>query len=91
METLARKLCGETFTLSEMAHRCLDVAPAWIPETQFEQVHALYERILPDGAGSLAERARAYRQSCAFPRGHPKPSNETFEKERQPEALKPVL
>jgi hypothetical protein len=27
METLARKLCGETFTLAEAAARCLDIHP----------------------------------------------------------------
>lgn len=67
METLARKLCGETFTLAELAARCLDVVPIWTPETQFEQAHALYEQTVPDGTGSLAERVRAYRQACAFP------------------------
>jgi hypothetical protein len=37
METLARKLCGETFTLAEEAARCLDIHPTWTPEAQFEQ------------------------------------------------------
>jgi hypothetical protein len=66
METLARKLCGETFTLAEGAARCLDVHPIWTPEVQFEQAHALYESVLP-GMGSLAERLRAYKAMIACP------------------------
>lgn len=67
IETLARKLCGETFSLAEEAKRSLDIAPHWTPEAQFEQAHALYESTVPAGAGSLAERVRAYRQAFAFP------------------------
>jgi len=67
METLARKLCGETFTLAEEAKRCLDISPIWIPEAQFEHAHALYESTVSAGADSLAERVRAYRQICTFP------------------------
>jgi hypothetical protein len=66
METLARKLCGETFTLAEEAARCLDIHPIWTPEAQFEQAHALYETVLP-GMGSLAERLRAYKAGIACP------------------------
>jgi hypothetical protein len=66
METLARKLCGETFRLAEEAARCLDIHPMWTSETQFEQAHALYESVLP-GRGSLAERLRTYSASVAWP------------------------
>jgi hypothetical protein len=66
METLARKLCGETFTLAEEAALCLDIHPMWTPEAQFEQAHALYETVLP-GIGSLAERLRAYKTGIACP------------------------
>ena len=66
METLARKLCGETFTLAEGAARCLDIHPMWTPEAQFEQAHALYETTLP-GTGSVAERLRAYQAGVACP------------------------
>jgi hypothetical protein len=66
METLARKLCGETFSLAEEAVRCLDIHPAWTPEAQFEQAHALYETVLP-GTGRLAERLRAYKAGVACP------------------------
>jgi hypothetical protein len=67
METLACKLCGETFTLAEEAKRSLDISPTWTPEAQFEQAHAFYESMVSGGAGSLAERVRAYRQMGAFP------------------------
>lgn len=66
METIARKLCGETFRLAEEATHCLDIRPMWTSETQFEQAHALYESILP-GMGSLAERLRTYQTSVACP------------------------
>ncbi len=66
METLARKLCGESFTLAEAAARCLDIHPVWTSEAQFEQAHALYESVLP-GTGSLAERLQAYRADVACP------------------------
>jgi hypothetical protein len=79
METLARKLCGETFSLAEEAKRSLDVHPTWTPEAQFERAHALYERAVPDGAGSLAERVRAYRQTCAFPQELPNVLKEVIE------------
>src|SRR5260370_26624521 len=67
METLARKLCGETFTLAEEAKRSLDIHPTWTPEAQFEQAHALYESTVSGGAGGLAEPVRAYRLTFAFP------------------------
>jgi len=66
METLARKLCGETFTLAEAAARCLDIHPIWTSEAQFEEAHALYESVLP-GMGNLAERLQAYKAGVACP------------------------
>ena len=66
METFARKLCGETFTLVQEAALCLDIHPMWTPEAQFEQAHALYETVLP-GMGSLAERLRNYNTGIACP------------------------
>lgn len=66
METLARKLCGETFRLAEEATSCLDIHPMWTDESHFEQAHALYERVLPRG-GNLAKRLRTYQASVACP------------------------
>jgi hypothetical protein len=79
METLARKLCGESFTLAEEATLCLDIQPVWTPEEQFEQAHALYERTVPDGTGSLAERVESYRQTVAFPQQPPDMLKEVIE------------
>ncbi len=58
METVGRKLSGESFQLLEEARNCLDISPTWTPEEQFEQAHTLYEAIVP-GTGSLAERLHA--------------------------------
>lgn len=66
MEMMARQLAGETFSLEEEARACLDIAPMWTVETQFEQAHTLYETVLP-GTGDLAERLRAYRAEIAYP------------------------
>lgn len=68
METLCRKLDGEAFTLAEQARACLDIAPTWTPEDQFEQARSLYDATLP-GAGSIAERLEEYRRFLAFPQG----------------------
>ncbi|HZO74898.1 MAG TPA: hypothetical protein VFB60_22010 [Ktedonobacteraceae bacterium] len=70
METLCRKLSGEPLSLAEGARYCLDIQPAWTPEEQFEQAHALYESVLP-GTGNLAERWQTYRASLAFPSDQP--------------------
>src|ERR1051326_5905529 len=37
LETVARKLSGETFSLEEEAQRCFDIQPTRTPESQFEQ------------------------------------------------------
>ncbi len=66
METICRKLAGETFSLKEEARYCLDISPTWTPERQFEQAHALYDTVLP-GTESLAERLHAYQTVLAFP------------------------
>jgi hypothetical protein len=66
METLCRKLSGESFTLEQEAKGCLDISPTWTREEQFERAHTLYEKILP-GIGSIAERLQAYRATIAYP------------------------
>jgi hypothetical protein len=66
METLSRKLAGESFSLLEEAKSCLDITPSWTPEKQFGQAHALYDSVLP-GTGSLADRLQAYKTFLAFP------------------------
>ena len=60
LETICRKLNGETFALQDEVERCFDIRPTWIAETNFEQAQALYDEILP-GNGSLFERLQAFR------------------------------
>jgi hypothetical protein len=55
LETVCRKLNGETFSLEEEAERCFDIHPERIPESQFEQGLALLDEALP-GDGSLPDR-----------------------------------
>ncbi len=43
IETVCRKLYGETFTLEDEVQRCFDIHPTWTPETVFEQAFALAE------------------------------------------------
>jgi hypothetical protein len=60
LETVCRKLVGETFALEDEVQRCFDIRPEWTPETRFEEAHALFEEALP-GQGSLFERMEALR------------------------------
>jgi hypothetical protein len=60
LETVCRKLNGETFTLEDEVQRCFDIRPTWTPETRFEEAHALYDEVLP-GQGSIFERLQAFR------------------------------
>ncbi|HLX39366.1 MAG TPA: hypothetical protein VKR42_02490 [Ktedonobacteraceae bacterium] len=66
LETVSRKLNGETFTLQEEARRCFDIEPTWTPEAQFEKAFALYEDALP-GSGSIPERLQAWRKHYQLP------------------------
>lgn len=59
METVCRKLCGETFTLEDEVQHCFDIRPTWTPETMFEQAFALGETILP-GKGNLFDRMNMF-------------------------------
>ena len=61
LETVCRRLNGETFSLEEEVQRCFDIHPTWVPESQFEQALALYDAALP-GAGSVAKRLRVWRK-----------------------------
>jgi hypothetical protein len=67
METVCRKLNGETFSLEEEVQRCYDIHPARIPETQFEEALALTDEALP-GDGNLTERLQAYRKRFEMPK-----------------------
>jgi len=61
LETVCRKLNGETFPLEDEVQRCFDIRPTWTPESEFEQAIALFDEALP-GEGSIVERQLALRQ-----------------------------
>jgi hypothetical protein len=61
LETVCRKLNGETFTLGVEVQRCFDVYPVRIPESQFEQGLSMLDEMLP-GNGSLPDRLQAWRR-----------------------------
>ncbi|HET8842809.1 MAG TPA: hypothetical protein VFN35_15200 [Ktedonobacteraceae bacterium] len=61
LETLCRKLNGETFSLEEEVQRCFDLHPERIPESQFEQGLVLLEEALP-GEGSFPDRLQNWRK-----------------------------
>jgi hypothetical protein len=61
LETVCRKLNGETFSLEEEVQRCFDIHPERIPESQFEQGLALLDEVLP-GDGSLPDRFQGWRK-----------------------------
>lgn len=67
LETVCRKLNGETFALEDEVQRCFDIRPQWVPEAQFEEAHALLEEALP-GEGSLFERRELLRKHYLLPR-----------------------
>lgn len=61
LETVCRKLNGETFSLEEEVQRCFDIHPKWISESQFEQGLTLLDEALP-GAGSLPNRLQSWKK-----------------------------
>lgn len=66
IETVSRRLLGEHFSLQDQARRCYDLNIAWLPESMFEQAHALYEEALP-GSGSVASRLHHWQESLTLP------------------------
>lgn len=61
METVCRRLAGETFAFEEEVQRCFDVAPVRTPEEQFDQEWEQAEATLP-GTGSFSERLSTLRK-----------------------------
>src|SRR5215472_2343023 len=61
LETVCRKLNGETFSLEDEVQRCFDIRPTWTPESQFEQGLALLDEV-PPGDGSLPDRFQGWRK-----------------------------
>lgn len=66
LETVGRRLQGERFSLQEEVLRCCDLHVDVLPESLFEQAHALYDEALP-GCGSLAERLQRWRNAFTLP------------------------
>jgi hypothetical protein len=66
IETMVRKVAGETFSYREEVERCFDIVPPWVGEERFADAHAEMERILP-GTGPLRERMQAYRDRFIVP------------------------
>ncbi|MBW4718360.1 hypothetical protein [Saccharothrix obliqua] len=56
LRTVARRLAGEVLPLAEYTRRCLGIDPEWVPETVFEEAHALLDHALPRAAVPLARR-----------------------------------
>ncbi len=65
LETVCRKLNGETFSLEEEVQRCFDIHPERIPESQFEQGLALLDEALP-GDGSLPDRLQSWKSPVCY-------------------------
>jgi hypothetical protein len=66
METLARKLAGESFSYREEVERYFDISPHWTDEKEFHTAHAELDEILP-GEGTLRHRLQAYRDRFIIP------------------------
>ncbi len=67
LETVCRKLNGESFALEDEVQRCFDIRPTMVPETQFEEAQALYDEVIP-GHGDIFERLKALREHYDLPR-----------------------
>jgi hypothetical protein len=66
--TYSRVLAGEELSYSDEVEGSYGVRPQRTPEAVFEHVHAELDNLLP-GAGSLAERRRAWRDRHLCPGG----------------------
>lgn len=61
LETVCRKLNGETFSLENEVQRCFDIHPERTPESQFKRGLAVLDEALP-GDGSLLDRVQGWRK-----------------------------
>ncbi len=62
LETVARRLAGESIAFADEVERCYGVRPRRVPESVFEAAHRELDELLP-GTGSLAERWQAWQDS----------------------------
>jgi hypothetical protein len=65
LETVARKLAGESIPYVDEVERCYGVRPQRVPESELEAAHAALDDALP-GGGPLAERYIAWREADAL-------------------------
>src|SRR5579859_7599114 len=89
LETVCRKLNGETFAFEDEVQRCFDIRPTWTPETLFEEAHTLFDEVLP-GQGSIFERLQALR-SCYYLPGAKASLTLDFMRQAMNEARRRVL
>jgi hypothetical protein len=61
LETVCRKLNGETFSLEDEVQRCFDIHPERIAESEFEHSQSVLDEVLP-GDGSLLDRLQGWRK-----------------------------
>jgi hypothetical protein len=67
LETVARRLAGETISYTDEVERCYGVRLARVPEERFEAAHGALDEVLP-GHGDLAERYQAWAEALEVPR-----------------------
>jgi hypothetical protein len=66
LETVARRVAGETIPLREQAFQCFDLHVDYVPESQFAQAHSLYDEALP-GIGDVFSRLQTWRAHHTLP------------------------
>ncbi|MEM8529243.1 MAG: hypothetical protein AAGF95_00265 [Chloroflexota bacterium] len=69
IETITRKLNGETFALEEEIERCFDICPQRIPEEHLEQNRELFADAIP-GNTPLVERYLTWQKQNELPPTH---------------------
>lgn len=65
-ELMSRRLGGERIPMREQARACLDIAVEMLPESLFENAHALYDEALV-GKGTPAERLAQWKAHYTLP------------------------
>lgn len=70
LRAVARQVGGANLPLSEYARECLGIEADRLPHEVFEEAHALLDRALPPGTGTVAERLRAWREAHSLPPDH---------------------
>jgi hypothetical protein len=66
IQTVIRRLRGETMPLREEVRLCYDLEVEWTSESVFKHAHDLYEQALP-GPGDVGTRLREWTQASVLP------------------------